>query len=154
MSDADKIQILTAALQRIAKCKDSPDLDPGGEVQLGLHCGVEDRCIDNIYEAASFGYTEGAEDAMEWAVNEANFALTQILDSGGAENEWPCFECDDGTIRLVRKPYETTGGKGEPMTIQDVPIWTCDHCGDESFDANGTRIIEEARIAAGVKYRR
>jgi YgiT-type zinc finger domain-containing protein len=154
MSDADKIQILTAALQRIAACKDSPDLDPGEEIQLGLNCGVEDRCIDNIYEAASFGYTEGAEDVMEWATNEASLALKQILDSGGAEDELTCFECQIGTIRLVSKPHETTGGKGEPLTIPDVPIWTCDHCGDESFDKNGSRIIEEARIAAGVKYRR
>jgi YgiT-type zinc finger domain-containing protein len=71
-----------------------------------------------------------------------------------AENEWPCIECDDGMVRLVSKPYETTGGNGEPLTIPDVPIWTCDTCGDQSFDANGSRIIEEARIAAGVRYRR
>jgi YgiT-type zinc finger domain-containing protein len=154
MSDADKIQILTAALQRIAKWEDSPDIDPSGDIQLGLHCGVEDRYIDSVYDAADFGYTKGAEVALEWATNEASFALKQILDSGGAENEWPCFECDDGTIRLVRKPYETTGGKGEPLTIPDVPIWTCDTCGDQSFDKNGSQIIQEAREAAGVKYRR
>jgi YgiT-type zinc finger domain-containing protein len=77
-----------------------------------------------------------------------------MSDAAQEENEWPCVECDEGTVRLVRKPYETTGGKREPLTIPDVPTWTCDACGDESFDKNGSRIIQEARIAAGVKYRR
>lgn len=81
MTPEQKIQILTDALKRIANCKDSPSLDPSGDIQLGLHCGIEDRCIDSVYDAADFGYTEGAEDAMEWATNEASFALKQINES-------------------------------------------------------------------------
>ena len=77
-----------------------------------------------------------------------------MSDAVQEEHEWPCFACDDGMVRLVSKPYETTGGKGKPLTIPDVPIWTCDTCGDESFDANGSRIIQEAREAAGAKYPR
>jgi hypothetical protein len=132
MSDADKIQILTAALQRIAKREGAPE----------------------IHASASFSYKDGVDHAIEWATGEASFALKQILDSGESEDGWACFECNDGTIWRACKPYETTGGKGEPLTIPDVPTWTCDHCGAESFCANGSRIIEEARIAAGVKYRR
>jgi YgiT-type zinc finger domain-containing protein len=70
------------------------------------------------------------------------------------ENEWPCFECDDGTLKVVRKPYETTGGEGKPLSVPDVPFLVCDTCGDELLDCNAQRIITEAREAAGVKYRR
>ena len=65
-----------------------------------------------------------------------------------------CFECDDGTLKVVRKSYETTGGEGKPLSVSDVPFLVCDTCGGELLDSNANRIIEEARKAAGVKYRR
>lgn len=71
-----------------------------------------------------------------------------------AEDTLACFECDDGTLKVVRKPYETTGGEGKPLSVPDVPFLVCDTCGDELLDNNANRIITEARIAAGVKYRR
>lgn len=39
-----------AALKRIAECEAAPDIDPTGETEFGLHCGVEDRGCSNRYE--------------------------------------------------------------------------------------------------------
>ncbi len=69
---------LTEALERIAKLEDSPDIDPVGDVEFGLHCGVEDRCCENRYDGANVGYANGCEAALEWASNEAKHALALI----------------------------------------------------------------------------
>lgn len=67
---------LREALKRIANLTDAPDIDPLGETQFGLHCGVEDRNCADRYEGADYGFTCGAERALEWAQNEAKHALT------------------------------------------------------------------------------
>jgi hypothetical protein len=77
-----------------------------------------------------------------------------MSDAGETEDELACFECDDGTLKVVRKPYETTGGEGKPLSVPNVLFLVCDTCGDELLDSNANRIITESRIAAGVKYRR
>lgn len=69
---------LRAALQRIANCEDAPDIDATGIRQTGLHCGVEDRSCRDRYEGADYGHTVGAEKALEWAKNEADFALANV----------------------------------------------------------------------------
>lgn len=68
---------LRAALTRIVECEDAPDIDIGGEARLGLHCGVEDRNLRDRYEGADYGYAQGVERALRWAVNE----VQSILDS-------------------------------------------------------------------------
>jgi len=63
------------ALKRIAECKDAPDIDPTGDTEYGLHCGVEDCMASDRYEGANIGYAQGCEAALEWASNEAKHAL-------------------------------------------------------------------------------
>lgn len=65
----------------------------------------------------------------------------------------PCWECSDGFYLVEKRPYETTDGKGSKMIIEDVPHLVCQHCDDIVFDTTASRMIEEARIKAGVKYR-
>lgn len=69
---------LSEALQRIASFTDAPDIDPIGDIQFGLHCGVEDRNCSDRYEGADFGYTQGVERAFEWVKNEATYALSKL----------------------------------------------------------------------------
>ena len=75
--DALKARIarLEDGLNRIAIREDAPDIDAGGEIQFGLHCGVEDRGCTDRYDGADYGYSCGAERALEWASNEAKHAL-------------------------------------------------------------------------------
>ena len=71
------VRHLLAALKRIVECEDAPDSDIGGETRLGLHCGVEDRNCCDRYEGADYGYAQGVEQALKWAVTE----VQSILDS-------------------------------------------------------------------------
>ena len=70
------------ALKRIANCTDAPDIDATGEWQQGLHCGVEDRDCQNRYDGADYGHTVGVEKALEWASNEAKYALAKLEEGG------------------------------------------------------------------------
>lgn len=63
------------ALKRIAEGIDAPDIDPTGDTEFGLHCGVEDRMASDRYEGANIGYAQGCEAALEWASNEAKHVL-------------------------------------------------------------------------------
>lgn len=63
------------ALLRLQTCEGSPDIDVSGEARFGLHCGVEDRDCQDRYDGADFGYSQGVEKTLEWAVNEAKAAL-------------------------------------------------------------------------------
>jgi hypothetical protein len=65
---------LRDALQRIANRTDSPAIDAEGQIQFGLHCGVEDRACADRYEGADYGYASGVNRALEWAQNEAEAA--------------------------------------------------------------------------------
>lgn len=78
VSSTRLLAIATAALERIAKCEDAPDIDATGEWQTGLHCGVEDRDCQDRYQGADYGHTVGVEKALEWASNEAKHALEQM----------------------------------------------------------------------------
>jgi len=69
------------ALERIAKCEDAPDIDPAGDWEFGLHCGVEDRGCASRYDGANYGHAVGVERALEWASNEAKAALAAIKDT-------------------------------------------------------------------------
>lgn len=74
---ADEIERLRAALYRISKCEDAPEIDATGEWQFGLYCGVEDRFCRDRYDGADFGHVVGVEKALEWAMSEAKAALEQ-----------------------------------------------------------------------------
>ena len=66
---------LREVLKRISRYEDAPQIDPEGDEQLGLHCGVEDRCCANVYDAADYGYATGITRGFEWARNEVRNAL-------------------------------------------------------------------------------
>ena len=89
------LAIATAALERISKCEDAPDIDATGEWQTGLHCGVEDRDCQDRYQGADYGHTVGVEKGLEWASNKAKHALEQMANvevsvSGAADGiEFP-----------------------------------------------------------------
>ena len=72
---ATEITRLRDALGRIARWVDAPAIDAEGQIQFGLHCGVEDRACANRYEGADYGYASGVDRALEWARNEAEAAL-------------------------------------------------------------------------------
>lgn len=91
------------ALRRIVECEDAPNIDPIGDVEFGLHCGVEDRCASNRYEGANIGYAQGCEAALEWAVNEAKYALGEEQEMKEAIKEPPLPEGVDGTGGIYTK---------------------------------------------------
>ncbi len=70
------IERLSGALKRIANAEDAPEIDPCGEIQFGLYCGVEDRGCSDRYEGADFGFAEGSSRMIDWAINEAKAAIT------------------------------------------------------------------------------
>lgn len=69
-------------------------------------------------------------------------------------NKQPCFECADGFYETVLRPYETTGGNGELLIIENVPHKICNECGDTCFSANASKMIETARKNSGVVYKK
>lgn len=72
---ANEIERMRAALYRISKCEDAPEIDATGEWQFGLYCGVEDRACRDRYDGADYGHAVGVEKGLEWAMNEAKAAL-------------------------------------------------------------------------------
>ena len=85
---------LLSALQAISACEDSPSINPCGEEELGLHCGVEDIGCGTIYEGANYGYARGVERGIEWASNAAGHAIDTMpsawcgTDQLPEEGEW------------------------------------------------------------------
>ena len=62
----------------------TPEIDAEGQIQLGLHCGVEDRACADRYQGANYGYACGVDRALEWARNEAQAALANKQVSHGS----------------------------------------------------------------------
>lgn len=79
----EKIAGLEKALQEIVDGADAPDIDVGGEMKFGLHCGVEDRNCRDRYEGANYGWASGVERTLEWAANVAKSALDAARDKKG-----------------------------------------------------------------------
>ena len=77
LDQCQEVDRLKEALQRISDGTDAPDIDISGEWQTGLHCGVEDRDCQDRYEGADYGYSQGVERTLEWAGNEADYALKE-----------------------------------------------------------------------------
>ena len=68
-------QVLEETLRNILEGVNAPDIDPMGDTEFGLHCGVEDIGATDRYGGANYGYSQGVEAALEWAANEAQEAL-------------------------------------------------------------------------------
>lgn len=52
------------------------ELDPPGSNSMALGCGLEDRGITDRYEAAAYGFEQGADAAME----NVHGAIADVLD--------------------------------------------------------------------------
>ena len=74
---------LLDALAKIRDCDDAPIIDPSGDVEFGLHCGVEDRQCEDRYEGANYGYAQGSEKTREWACNIASSAIARVEATNG-----------------------------------------------------------------------
>lgn len=74
---------LRDALTRIIECENAPDSEIGGEARLGLHCGVEDRSCSDRYEGADYGYAQGVDQALKWAVKEVQGILEALPNAIG-----------------------------------------------------------------------
>lgn len=66
----------------------------------------------------------------------------------------PCYECLGGWYETFLRPYETTGGNGQSLIIENVPHEICCKCGDVCFSVKASRIIETARKESGVIYKK
>jgi YgiT-type zinc finger domain-containing protein len=64
----------------------------------------------------------------------------------------PCFDCEDGIMTTVVKPYELTIN-GVMLVVPDVPQEECDKCGEACIGSEGNKLIEAAQLAAGQVYR-
>jgi len=54
----------------------------------------------------------------------------------------PCFDCD-GTLEVEYQIFNTKVN-GVEYVINDVPVHKCDTCGQESFSAAASSVIEAA----------
>lgn len=54
----------------------------------------------------------------------------------------PCFDCD-GTLKVEYQIFNTKVN-GVEYIINDVPVHKCDTCGQESFSAAASSVIEAA----------
>ncbi|GAA5483852.1 type II TA system antitoxin MqsA family protein [Haloferula sargassicola] len=59
-----------------------------------------------------------------------------------AEAAIPCFECESGKLIPELTDYETEHPKLGKLTIPDVPVLVCDHCGDRVLGDEGNRRID------------
>ena len=78
---------LREGLDRIARLVDAPAIDAEGQIQFGLHCGVEDWACSDRYDGADYGYASGVDRALEWARNEAEATLANIRSQPHAEDK-------------------------------------------------------------------
>lgn len=60
-------------------------------------------------------------------------------------NKLPCFECQDGYYEPVRQTYVSQLSDGSFLTVPDIDILTCVRCGDECFDSENSKKIDNAR---------
>lgn len=74
----EALRVAKSALESIKEAKDSPPLDLTGDAQFGFYCGVEDVGAQDRYAGADYGYTQGVEAGIEWAMNESTDALSKI----------------------------------------------------------------------------
>jgi hypothetical protein len=62
-----------------------------------------------------------------------------------------CFECNEGEYVPIVDDYHAvigTGRNGEvvsEITIPNIAILTCDHCGDQCLDSENSKKIDDAR---------
>ncbi len=89
---------LLSALESISACEHSPSINPCGDEEVGLHCGVEDVGCGTRYEGANYGYARGVERGIEWASKAAGHAI---------ETMQPCHNSAWIDVRESKPPEET-----------------------------------------------
>jgi YgiT-type zinc finger domain-containing protein len=55
----------------------------------------------------------------------------------------PCFECHDGILRSVREPFITRTSEGLEITVPDVPMERCNHCGDTVLTGEASAYVND-----------
>lgn len=126
LAQAAQIVALREALSRIHACTDSPDIDVGGEMQIGLHCGVEDRGCRDRYDGADVGWSQGVERTLEWAQNEAAFALNASKPPAVVplEDVRPLVEAAENTRHWHDTSFNPETGKTEGVIVSAKSFWT------------------------------
>jgi len=59
-----------------------------------------------------------------------------------AANDHPCFECGTGTLVSVLEPFTTRTTDGMEITVPDVPMERCSHCGDMVLSAEAAAMVD------------
>jgi len=54
----------------------------------------------------------------------------------------PCFECGIGTLVSVLEPFTTRTADGMEITVPDVSMERCTHCGDTVLSAAAAAIVD------------
>lgn len=54
-----------------------------------------------------------------------------------------CFECGEGTLYPVCEDYTARTSEGLEITIPDVPMERCDHCGDMVLSGEASAWIQD-----------
>jgi putative zinc finger/helix-turn-helix YgiT family protein len=54
----------------------------------------------------------------------------------------PCFECAKGQLLPIREDYATLLPSGRKVTVPDVAMLRCDHCGDTVIGDEGNQKID------------
>lgn len=70
-----QVERLTGILNEINNLDGAPDDDVGGDMQSGLHCGVEDRGCSDRYQGADYGWNQGVFRMKEWVLGITEQAL-------------------------------------------------------------------------------
>jgi len=118
------VRHLIDALKEIAECEKAPPIDPCGDEEFGLHCGVEDRPCQDRYDGANYGYSRGMERGVEWASNCAKYALETMASLGR-----DCPRCDnsgaypvepDGDAEQCEWCHRTPDSKFNLSNVKDL----------------------------------
>ena len=56
----------------------------------------------------------------------------------------PCFECSKGTLLPVREAFTTRTSEGLEITIPDVAMERCNHCGDTVLSGAATAYVNDS----------
>lgn len=65
-----------------------------------------------------------------------------------------CFECEGGEYVTVPLLYPVQIAEGKSLLIKDVPHEICRLCGDMVFGHDASEMIDDAREANGVVFRK
>lgn len=66
---------LKKAITKAIDKMDCPAVSNQGEWQTGMFCGLEDRSINDRYEACLYGYEQAIARVQEWVIDDIQETL-------------------------------------------------------------------------------